>query len=88
VALRASPGWTPSLGLPKGLKIKSQIKAKAKAKAKARSKDRSLRQLPHGIECFQLEIGRRQAAIAGKPAPQLYSCTPMRRSRPTQHDER
>jgi hypothetical protein len=33
-ALRASPGWTPSLGLPKGLKIKSQIKAKAKAKPK------------------------------------------------------
>jgi hypothetical protein len=31
-ALRAKPGWTPTLGLPKGLEIKSQIKIKIKIK--------------------------------------------------------
>ncbi len=51
-----TPGWTPSLGLPKGLKIKSQIKSQSQSQS--RSKDRSLRQLLQGIGCFQLEIGR------------------------------
>ena len=48
-----TPGWTPSLGLPKGLKIKSHIKNQSQS----RSKDHSLRQFLHGIGCIQLEIG-------------------------------
>ena len=86
-ATRLPPGWTPPLGLPKGLKIKSQIKSQSQSQS--RSKDRSLRQLLHGIGCFQLEIGR----LSGRHRWQASShnfirAHPMRRSRPTQHDER
>jgi hypothetical protein len=57
-AARLTPGWTPTLGLPKGLKIKSHIKSRSQSQSQSRSKDRSLRQLLRGIGCFQLEFGR------------------------------
>ncbi len=123
-----SPLWTPTLGLPKGQKIKSHIKSQSQS----RSKDRSLRQLLHGIGCVQLEFGwlagrlreqarshswnecvpleigrlsgrlREQARshswngcvqleigrLSGRHRQQAESVHPMRRSRPTQHDER
>jgi hypothetical protein len=36
-ATRLIPGWTPTLGLPKGLKIKSQIKINSQIKIKGPS---------------------------------------------------
>ena len=70
-ATRLPPGWTPSLGLPKGLKIKSQIKSQSQSQSQSqsRSKDRSLRQLLHGIGCIQLEIGR----LSGRHREQAHS---------------
>ncbi|WP_218586118.1 hypothetical protein, partial [Pseudomonas sp. MWU12-2323] len=60
---------TPSLGLPKGLKIKSHIKSQSQSQSQSGSKDHSLRQFLHGIGCVQLEIGR----LAGRLREQARS---------------
>ena len=92
-AARLPPGWTPSLGLPKGLKIKSHIKSHIKSQSQSqsqsRSRDHSLRQFLQEIGCIQLKIWsavrppRWQAS-----SHNLIRAHPMRQSRPTQHNER
>ena len=72
-ALRAYPGWTPSLGLPKGQKIKSQ--SQSQSQSQSRSKDRSLRQLI-GVEYICQVWAGCQAAFASRLAPTMGVSTP------------
>jgi hypothetical protein len=69
-AARLTPGWTPTLGLPKGLKIKSHIKsrsqAKAKAKAKADQKIAAFGSSYMGLGVFSWILVGCQAAFASK----------------------